>query len=172
MELERLLARCRAFEGRAAAVYRTFAARNRNDPEVCAMWTALARDEERHEQALARAASWIDTADGWHVNLDGWDEALDEIETRLSDAERPDRCGTLDQQLVAALSLERTEIDAIYERLLTLTRGRGDRTVEVAGHHERLLDVADRCGTDPAVALEVALLRARTALRAREHDAG
>jgi len=44
MNLERVLARCRAFEARAASVYRTYAARTRNDPATPYEQTAKLAD--------------------------------------------------------------------------------------------------------------------------------
>jgi hypothetical protein len=164
MELERLLARCRAFEARAAAIYRTYASRTRHDPDTCAMWTALAREEEAHEHAIARAAGWLDTAQGWHTSLEGWQADLDEIEARLARAEGPDVGADVDRQLVAALALERSELDALFHRLLALMPA-ADRAHSWEDHTARLLAAAARRSSNPAVALEAALLRARHYLR-------
>jgi len=164
MNLDRLLARCRTFEGRAAAVYRTFAARTRHDPELCALWTALARDEETHARAIGRAAGWLDPARGWHTSLDGWDDDLDDIETRLAYAERPDIGADIDRQLVAALALERTELDTLYHRLLAILPP-AERPDHPGDHTAPLLAMAARRGTNPAVAFESALLQARHRLR-------
>jgi rubrerythrin len=163
MQLDRLLARCRGLEARAAAVYRTFATRTRSDPAVCAVWTAMARDEDAHAHALARAASWLDPAQGWQTGLDGWEEDLAEIESRLADAERPEIGADLDRQLVAAMALERTELDTLYHRLLSLMPLR--ERLHADGHTARLLALAARCGDDPAVAMEAALLQARQRLQ-------
>jgi len=164
MHLDRLMMRSRAFEARAAAVYRTFAARTRHDPEVCALWTAMARDEEGHARALARAGGWLDPARGWHTDLDGWEDDLDDIETRLAYAERPEIGADLDRQLCAALALERTELDTLYHRVLTLVppieRSHGNED-----HTGPLLALARRRSTHPTVAMEAALLQARNRLR-------
>ena len=163
MQLDRLLSQCRGFELRAAAVYRTFAARTRNDPGVCAMWTALARDEDSHAHALARAASWLEGPRGWQTSLDGWEDDLADIESRLVDAERPEIGADVEQQLVAAMALERTELDTLYHRLLSLVPLR-DR-LHADGHTGRLLALAARHHGNPAVAMEAALLQARMRLR-------
>ena len=164
MDLDRLLVRCRALEGRAAGVYRTFASRTRNDPELCAMWTALARDEEKHAEAIARAAQCLDVSERWGTTLEGWDEELDEIETRLAHAERPDIGADVERQLVAALSLERTELDTLYHSLAKLMPLREMPHSEE--HTKQLLAVAERYRTSPTVAMEAALLRARHVLQA------
>jgi len=164
MNLDRLLVRCRAFEGRAAAVYRTFASRTRHDPALCALWTALAREEESHAEAIGRAAGWLDPSQCWHTNLDGWEDEFDEIEARLSYAERPDIGADVDRQLVAALALERTELDTLFHRLLALMPA-SERPRTPEEHTAPLLAVAARRGANPAVAFEAALLQARQRLR-------
>jgi rubrerythrin len=164
MNLERLLVRCRAFERRAAAAYRAFAARTRHDPELCALWTGMARDEESHAEAIGRAAGWLDATERWHTNLDGWEEALDEIEARLADAESRDIGADVDRQLLAALALERTELDTLFNRLLRLLPA-SERPSGLDGHTAGLLGVAARRGTSPAVAFEATLLQAHNRLR-------
>ncbi len=164
MLLEDVLARCRSFEERAAAIYRAFAARTRDDASLCALWTAMARDEEAHGAVLTRAARWLDKPEGWHTDLSGWDEALDEIEARLAEAESPDVGADRDRQLLAALALERTELDRIHHRLRAVMRDARDG--EGHEHVERLLAAAEQ-STTPAVQLEVALLRAHATLDRR-----
>lgn len=163
MELDHLLARCRACEERAAAIYRRFAARTRRDPAMCALWTALARDEESHAALLTQAERWLDRADGWHTALEGWDEALAEIEERLEAAEQPHAVDDPDHMLAAALALERTELDTLSRRLLRSTR-EPMAAEEPTAHIDRLLAAADR-SQDHTVRMEAALLRASTALR-------
>ena len=48
-----MLDRCCGFEIRSAALYRNFAAGARDQPDLCALWTAMAREEDDHD--------WIDT---------------------------------------------------------------------------------------------------------------
>lgn len=164
MNLDWLLARCRVLEERAAAIYRTFASRTRHDPEMCALWTALAREESLHAKALTRAAGWLDGAQGWQTRLEGWEEELDEIETRLAYAERPEIGADIDRQLVAALALERTELDTIFHRLLSILPI-GDVARSGEAHTAPLLDAAMRRATNPAVQFEATLLRAHQRLR-------
>jgi hypothetical protein len=164
MELEHLMARCRAFETRAARIYRTYASRTRHDPETCAMWTALAREEEGHAQAIGRASGWLDSAQGWHTNLEGWQEDLDEIEARLAHAEGPDIGADVDRQLVAALALERSELDALFHRLLALAPA-AERAHSWQEHTAPLLALAAQRSANPAVAFEAALLQAHHTIR-------
>ena len=162
MELESLLARCRDYESRAARVYRTFAARSRSDAELCAVWTALAREEDEHERLLGRAAGWLD-ARGWHTRLDGWEEATQEIEARLADAERAEIGADVDRQVLAALTLERTELDTLSTRLLSLVHV--PHPAPGANEHvDRLLALAARRSSNPTIAFEAALLGARALL--------
>jgi hypothetical protein len=99
----------------------------------------------------------------WHTDLDGWDEELDEIEARLAYAERPDIGADVERQLVAALALERTELDTLFHRLMALMPAR-DRP-RADEHTARLIAVAARHDTSPAVAMELALLQANQLLR-------
>ena len=163
MELESLLARCREYEARAARVYRTFAARTRSDAELCAVWTALAREEDEHERLLGRAAGRLDAARGWHTRLDGWDEATQEIEARLAEAERAEIGADVDRQVLAALALERTELDTLSTRLLSLVHA-PQPAPGPNEHVGRLLELAARRSTNPTIAFESALLRAQALL--------
>lgn len=162
MDLAHLLGRCRAYEARTAELYRTFAARTRAEPATCALWTALARDEEAHARTLERAARMLAPTEGWRVSLDGWDEALAEIEERMQLAEDPRIGADLDRQLAAALALERSELDHLYHRLAHLTR---TPLADGEEHHERLLAAAER-RADPEVQLQAGMLRARLRLQA------
>jgi rubrerythrin len=164
MTLGEVVAHCRSFEERAASVYRSYAARSRHDPDSCALWTALARDEESHAALLGRAGSWLDPATGWHTSVDGWDEALQEIGERLTEAERPEIGADVDRQIVAALALERTEIDTLFHRLLVLLPA-AERPHDRDDHTAPLLALAARHAANRSVAFEAALLQARQSLR-------
>jgi len=71
MELDEMLDRCRRLEERAGAVYRSYAAATRADPALCALWTALAREEEEHARAIALARARLDPPAGWRTWLEG-----------------------------------------------------------------------------------------------------
>jgi rubrerythrin len=160
MDLANVIDRCRSYEARAAALYRTFAARTRAQPGACALWTSMARDEEEHARTLERAGRMLSPDAPWHARLDGWEESLEEIEARLRQAEDPRIGGNVDRQLAAALALERTEIDALYRRLTRLTMGAVRSEDE---HLEPLLALAET-RSDPAVQMQAAMLRARILL--------
>ena len=58
------LDRSEVLEERAAALYRAFAAARRDDPELAALWTALAADEDAHARSVREARSRLDSHDG------------------------------------------------------------------------------------------------------------
>jgi hypothetical protein len=160
MKLDGMLERCRRLEERAAALYRSYAAAARTDPTLCALWTALAREEEEHAEALSGARTHMEPTAGWRTWLDGWDEALGEVEACLTAAERLGADAPSARQLSAALELEMTELEALRHVLLAACR-----KPYVAGpdqHAVRLAEAAERLSDDPQVRLQAAVLRART----------
>jgi rubrerythrin len=163
MELELLLDRCRGLELRAANVYRTFAAAARGEPELCTLWTLLAREEEEHARSIARARSLLGLKGKSRVSVDGWDEALREAENHLGAAERLGAAATAVQQVSAALDIEMTELEAARHSVLDAAHA--SHREEQADHAERLAKVAETLGDDPHLRLQVALLRARTRIR-------
>jgi len=165
MDLAHMLAACRNYERRAADVYRSFATRSEGQPEASALWSALARDEEEHARTLERATGSIAPPEGWRVHLDGWREAMAEIDERLAAAEAVAVGADFDRQLVAALALERTELDRLYHRLAEVTGVR----VGTDEHLRRLLS-AGEARASPDVQMQVALLRARIRLAGHGTD--
>jgi len=163
LQLDRILDRCRALEERAAAVYRAFAARARSQPPLCALWTALAREEEDHARALAAAREHLEWTEGWGTRLSGWEEALGSVEERLAAAEQLDSGAGPDRQLAAALDLEMTELEPL--RSLLLAASRQGEAVDPSDHAVRLAEAATRYSDDPHVRLEAALLLARARLK-------
>lgn len=158
-----MLERCRRLEERAAAVYRSYAAAARTDPALCALWTALAREEEEHTESLSQARTQMEPTAGGRTWLEGWDEALGAVDVCLTAAERLGADALSARQLSAALELEMTELEAIRHVLLAACP-----TPYAAGpdqHAVRLADAAQRLSDDPQVRLQVALFRARTWLK-------
>lgn len=164
MILADMLTRSRAAEEAAATLYRRWAAAARNDPRLCALWTALARDEEAHGRAIATAQRDLPVVSGWRTRVDGWRESLDTIEERLRAAERLAPDAGVEQQLGAALELELTEMDALRLLLLDLT-GAPPPVEDEDSHACRLADAASALTADPGVGLQAALLRARARMR-------
>jgi hypothetical protein len=165
MQLDQMLERCRRLEERAGAVYRSYAASSRGDPTLCALWTALAREEEEHAQSIVLARSRLDPTAGWRTRLDGWEEAVQEVEERLLAAEQLSPGATTAAQLSAALELEMTELEALRQVLLAASdEPEGDRP---AAHATRLAEAAVALSDDPQVRLQAALLRARGRLKGR-----
>lgn len=163
MDLDRLLERARRLEERAAALYRSWATAARQNPDACALWTALAREEEDHARSLRRAAEHLRTRTGWRTRVDGWAEALAEVEARLDEAERLGPLARTERQLAAALALEDTEIDPLRHLLLELSDG-AEPQPDGGAHARRLADAAERLCDDPDVHLQAALVRTRARL--------
>jgi rubrerythrin len=162
MELELLLDRCHGLELRAAAAYRSFAAAARGQPELCTLWTQLAREEELHAKSIARARGLLGLKGKSRVSVDGFDEALAEVDTRLTGAERLGAGATTAEQLSAALDIEMTELEAAR---LTLLNASHVAPGEQEDHAERLARLAETLSDDPHLRLQVALLRARAHIR-------
>jgi rubrerythrin len=163
MQLELILDRCRALEERAAAVYRSFAATTRAQPDVCALWTDMAREEEQHARSITTARGRLRLQGSSRASVEGWEEAIAAVEERLAIAERLPGGSTTAEQLSAALDLEMTELESL--RHTTLDAARLPERSDQTRHAERLADAAERLTEDPQVRLQVALLRARTRLQ-------
>lgn len=154
-----MLARCRRLEERAAAVYRSFAATDRSAPPLCALWTALAREEDEHARSLITARAAHEGATG-ETQLEGWEDAIEEVQRCLTAAEDLGPGAPTDRQLAAALDLEMTELEALRYALLAAA-DRPEHT-EPSTHALRLADAALKFSNDPHVGLQAALLRAQT----------
>ena len=106
-----MLDRCRGLETRSAALYRSFAAGACDQPDLCALWTAMAREEEEHARILDDTRARLPTIDAWLTHISGgWPEVVRVVEAKLSEAELLAGDAGADQQLAAALELEMTEI--------------------------------------------------------------
>src|SRR5262245_42370871 len=157
MDFGTMLDRCRALEARSAALYRRFAAAGRADPDRCAFWTGLARDEEGHARSLDDLRGRLPVVEGWRTHMVGWDDAVRGVEATLAAAEGLPGDADMALQLGAALDLELTEIEPL--RLALLAAGhRPERLTE--DHALRLADAAERYCDDPHVRLQAALIRA------------
>jgi rubrerythrin len=161
MDIDRMLARGQRLEERAAAAYRSFAATARSAPPLCALWTALAREEEAHAQSLATARAGRRGVTG-ETQLEGWEDAMQEVQRCLVAAEDVGALASTDRQLAAALDLEMTELEALRHALLAAA-DRPEMT-EPTAHALRLADAAGTFSNDPHVGLQAALLRARAHL--------
>jgi rubrerythrin len=162
MELERLLERCRGMEDRAASLYRGWAASVREEPALCSLWTAMAREEEEHARSLRVALRSPAPANRGCIDVAGWEDAIAAVEERLIAAERLGEEVTADHMLAAALELEMTELDTMRRALAALAgrpvRDNGDHAAELA--HQ-----ATRLSRDPHVAVLADLLLAETKLK-------
>lgn len=165
MRLFDFLDRSEALEERAAALYRAFAAARRDDPELAALWTALAADEDAHARSVREARSRLDSHDGALTAVGGCEAALNDIAQRLRRAEELGPDITSDRQLAVALELELSELEPL--RRLGLEASQCPplpRTEEL--HLRRLGHTALRRSHDDHVRLAAALLLARERLAA------
>ena len=163
MKLDETIDRCQRLEERAGALYRSYAAASRHDPALCALWTALAREEEAHARSIAVARAHLEPTAAWRIWIDGWEEALMDVEDRLADAEDLGPDTATDRKLSAALELEMTELEAL--RHVVLVACRAPDVEPPDAHSLQLADAAERLSDDSQVRLQAALLRARTRLK-------
>jgi hypothetical protein len=167
--LEDTLDRCCSFETRSAALYRSFAAGASDQPDLCALWTAMAGEEDDHARILNDTRRHLPTIEAWTTQLSArWDKVVREVETKLSEAELLSRGAGVDQQLAAALELEMTEIEPLRQMLLAVSRRRPPRPIAEA-HALRLVDAAERFSAHPHVRQLAALLRDRAHPAADSH---
>jgi rubrerythrin len=171
MELSEMLDRCRDLESRSAALYRSFAAGAHDQPELSALWTDMAREEEEHSHILDEVRARLPTIEAWLTHISGkWPEVVREVGAQLSKAELLTRGADTDQQLAAALELEMTELEPLRQMLVAVSRRRPPRPVAEV-HALRLAEGAERFSTDPNVRQRAALLRFRMCPAARDSHA-
>src|SRR5262245_53024650 len=120
MQLDAILDRCLGLERRAAGLYRRFADGSGRHEDLRGVWRRLASGEDEHAAGLARARATVDPVVGAKSRVEGWDELIAAAE-RVLDRGEHTPAPSLDDQLVLALDLERTEIDVLRQVLLTLS---------------------------------------------------
>ena len=163
MRLAELLARCLALEERAAALYRGFAAAQRDDAELAALWTDLAADEDRHAHSMRKAQGDMTSQEADQIAVDGCAVAFADVADRLWRAESLEPDAPCDHQLGAALDLELSELEAL--RQLALAASGQQRLAGLdSSHLHRLAYTARRRAHDAHVRLAAALLLARERL--------
>lgn len=163
MRLDAMLKRCERLEERAATLYRAYAAASRAESALCALWTALAREEEDHARSIARARAHAGPTAARQTWIDGWEESLAEVEDRLHVAEQLEPGAPPAHQLSAALDLEMTELEAL--RHVILAACEQPELDPPVGHAVHLAHAAERLCDDPEVRLQAAMLRARASLK-------
>ena len=162
MELEQLIGCCEGLEERAGALYRGWAARGRENPRLCSLWTALAREEEEHARSLRVARRSPAPTSRGCIDVTGWEDAIAAVEERLIAAESLREGATGDHMLAAALELEMTELETMRRALVALA-GRPARHGE--DHAAGFAREATRMSNDPHVALLADLLLAETQVK-------
>jgi hypothetical protein len=159
MQLADVLEVCSRMEARAAAVYRAFAACMRAEPQVAALWEAMAAEEDQHAASIGSARFELPSTCGWRVRMDGWEESIGAITASLDRAERLPADASIDQQLAAAFDVEMSEMEALRHAALAAGRQRYDGGG--GDHLARLADVAAQRSSDPHVLMQATLARAR-----------
>jgi rubrerythrin len=168
VNLDDMLDRCCGLETRSAALYRSFAAAAREQPDLCALWTAMAQEEDDHARILNDTRRHLPTIEAWTTQLSTrWNKVVREVEEKLSEAERLAGGAGADKQLIAALELELTEIEPLRQMLVAVSHRRPLRPI-AENHALRLADAAERLSAQPEVRQQAALLRARARATPRD----
>ena len=163
MRLAELLARCLALEERAAALYRGFAAAQRDDGELAALWTDLAAAEDRHAHSIRNAQGDVTSQEADLIAVDGCAAAFADVADRMWRAESLKPDAPCDRQLGAALDLELSELEALRQLALVASGKRHLAGLD-SSHLHRLAYTARRRTHDAHVRLTAALLLARERL--------
>lgn len=150
---------------RAGAVYRRYAELDQADPELFALWTALANDDsarlgdEEGPDAAARAAGEPPAA------ADGQPVPLVDAARRLAVAERLGPHDHAERRLAAALAIELSRLDLAHR---SNGNGQGPPPASRDAVHARTLaNLAVKRSQDPGVRLAAALLLTRRSLPPR-----
>jgi hypothetical protein len=159
MDVERLIQRCEGLEQRAAALYRGWASRARENPPLCSLWTAMAREEEEHARTLRVALRSPAPSSRGCLDVAGWEDAIAAVEAHLITAEGLGEGATVDDMLAAALELEMTELDTMRRALVGLA-GRPEHDGD--DHAAAFARGATRFSGDPHVGMLAALLLAES----------
>jgi len=165
MQLLELLARSQALEKRAAAMYRAFAAADLNDPDLAALWTHLAAEEDAHASSIEAALASLDARGGTLIAIDGCEKALADIAERLRSGEGLPADATADRRFTAAIDLELSELETL-RRLAVGASGGGPVVPPEERHLQRLGETAMKRSSNGHVRLAAAVLLARQRLAA------
>jgi rubrerythrin len=169
MRLDAMLDRCLLLERRAAGLYRRFADVSGRHEDLRAVWQRLASEEDEHAASLAIARATVDPAVAAGSRVEGWDELVVAAERVLEQGERV-QSPSLDDQLVLALDLERTEIDVLRHVLLDLAGLVSDTGAATSRHALELAEMAAKHSGDARVRMREALIRAHEQLGVRPLD--
>jgi rubrerythrin len=165
MRLADLLDRSCALEERAATLYRRFSATQLDDPELAALWTALAAEENAHARSIRDAWSQLTPAERDLSAVAGCEAALTDIAERLRHAEALGPDATPDRRFSAALDIELSELESLRQLALHASGIPGTPPADHS-HLHRLADMARQRSRDGHVRLGAALLLARERLAA------
>lgn len=169
MKLPRLIQRAARVEQVAAEIYDGLAKKFRDDGVLRQLWTGMAADERRHAKKLSTWRQLVELApSGDGDMLSGFTEALHEIEGLVRDLRaRVDDVRDADDAFEIALTLESSEIDALYTALLRISPiarfpDLPDlRKAETGSHHVALCELVRARSRNEANRLMAALLAQR-----------
>lgn len=169
MKLPRLIQRAARVEQTAAEIYDDLARRFRDDGVLRQLWKTMAADERRHAKKLSTWRQLVElTASSEDPALPGFSRALDDIEALLRDLRaRVGEVRDADDAFEIALTLESSEIDALYTELLRISPiarfpDLPDlRKAETGSHHVALCELVRARSRSEANRLMAALLEQR-----------
>ena len=167
-EMLALLERCIALERGAAAIYDALADRFAADAELRALWHWMAADERAHARKLATWRALVEAEPAEHApRASGFDAAVARVEALMAESCTAAASVEEEDAFDLALTLELSELDAIYTALLQASPiarhpDLADTVrVETAAHHETLLAIVRRRARSEKTLLRAALLAGR-----------
>lgn len=162
MYLTEILARCSTIEKRVAAVYRQLAQRFENDNGAARLWRELALEEETHADILGRELRTFEEQGESGDFLPDYAARLDHAETLLGELEgKLTGVGTLDDALTLAVAIEQTELEDLYDDLVT----QGQPAFKLISERLEAVLYAAPAGTVPGVPRTSQWLQAKTSPR-------
>lgn len=120
MYLTDILAHCSHIESRVARLYRALADRFHNDASTAKLWRELALEEETHADILRRELRSFDDEDDSGPFLPDYEARIDHVKGMLTELEgRVRELATLDDAMAFAVAIEQTEIEDLFDDLVT-----------------------------------------------------
>jgi len=120
MYLVEVLAKCSEIEERAARVYRALAKRFPSSDDEVRLWRELALEEETHADILRREIRAFEERDESGAFLPEYAPRLEHAHQLLADLEKKaDGVTSLDDALTLAVAVEQTELEDLYDDLVT-----------------------------------------------------
>ncbi len=116
MYVAEILERCAQLETRVARIYRRLAEQMHEDIRAARLWRELALEQETYADVLRRELRSFEEADDSGAFLPEYAERFDRLEHTLRGIEASaDTLQTPDEAFAAAVALEQTELEDIYD---------------------------------------------------------